>query len=164
VETLPEADLRLVETAVRLHSGLALPGDLDGRTRRFCELLRDADKVDIFRVVAELPFEQRAGTGAALLREAEEASGAVMDCVLRHCCVPKGIRRTRFEVRISHGCLAFGLVCPESRRMAREQGFLERLLAEYDPEGRPLWKERERAQLRILRREIEAAWREHPGD
>ena len=81
-----------------------------------------------------------------------------MDCVLEHRCVPRAIRKNRFEGHISHCCFAFELVFPETRRIVREQGFLNRLLAEYDTEGKPLWNETQRAQLDIVRREIENAW------
>ena len=157
VEGLPGEWLRLLETAIRLHNKLNLPGDLDERTRRFCEIIRDADKVDIFRVVAELPFEQRIGTSKGLIVEGDEASEAVMECVLQHRCVPRAIRRTRFEGHVSHCCMAFELAFPRSRRIVREQGFLDRLLDEHDATGCLLWTEKERAQLRVLRREIEAA-------
>ena len=157
-ESLREDDLRLLETAIRLHNKLTLPENLDERTRRFCEIIRDADKADIFRVVAELPFEERIGSSRGLIQEEGEASGAVMDCVLEHRCVPRAIRKNRFEGHISHCCFAFELVFPETRRIVREQGFLNRLLAEYDTEGKPLWNETQRAQLDIVRREIENAW------
>lgn len=157
VEGLPEAELRLLETAIRLHNKLVLPDGLDVQTRRFCEIIRDADKIDIFRVVAELPFEQRIGTSRGLIVEGDKASDAVMACVYQHRCVPREIRKTRFEGRISHCCMAFELVFPESRRIALEQGFLSRLLAERDADGQWLWTERERAQLRVLRNEIRKA-------
>lgn len=41
----------LIRTAVALHSDYRLPNGLDARTRTFCELTRDADKVDILRTV-----------------------------------------------------------------------------------------------------------------
>ena len=157
VEDIPEDWMSLLETAVRFHNRLALPEDLDARTLRFSQLIRDADKVDIFRVICELPFEERIGTSRELLQEADEANEAVMECVYAHRCVPRNLRKTRFEGHISHCCLAFGLVFPESRKMTREEGFLSRLLKEYDEDGTPLWNEKERAQLRILRKEIEAA-------
>ena len=157
-ESLREEELHLLETAIRLHNKLALPENLDERTRRFCEIIRDADKADIFRVVAELPFEERIGTSRGLIQEEGDASGAVMDCVLSHRCVPRAIRKNRFEGHISHCCFAFELVFPETRRIVREQGFLNRLLAEYGADGKPLWNETQRAQLNIIRREIENAW------
>ena len=147
--------LERLETAIRQHNRLALPEDLDVVTRRHCDIIRDADKADIFRVVAELPFEQRIGTSRGLFTEGDEASEAVMDCVREHRCVPRSIRKTRFEGHLSHCCMAFELVYPETRRIVREQGFLSRLMAEEDGDGKPLWSENQRKQLRTLRREIE---------
>lgn len=155
-EVLPAEDLSMLETAVRLHNKLVLPEGLDERTRRFCDIIRDADKADIFRVVAEIPFEERAGASKGLLREEKGASEAVMDCVLQHRCVPRDARKTRFDVHVSHCCLVFELVFPESRKIVREQGFLDRLLAETDGNGEPLWSERELEQLRTVRRETDA--------
>ena len=43
----------LLRTAVAWHSAYRLPGELDDRTRQFCQILRDADKVDILRVNVE---------------------------------------------------------------------------------------------------------------
>ena len=40
--------------------------------------------------------------------------------------------------------------------IVREQGFLDRLLAETDGNGEPLWSERELEQLRTVRRETDA--------
>ena len=157
-ESLREDEPHLLETAIRLHNKLTLPEALDDQTRRFCEIIRDADKADIFRVVAELPFEERIGTSKALFQEGGEASEAVMDCVRAHRCIPRALRKTRFEGHISHCCFAFELVFPETRRIVQEQGFLNRLLAECGADGKPLWNENERAQLRILRGEIDAAW------
>lgn len=158
VEELTAEDLCLLETAIRLHNKLTLPENLDTRTRCFCNLIRDADKADIFRVIAELPFDKRVGTSRSLFQEASEAGEAVMDCVRSHRCVPRNLVKTRFEARISHGCMAFELVYPESRRIVREQGFLFRLLAEQDADGKALWSERERDQLRVLRMEIEKSF------
>ena len=159
-EGFPEEDQALLETAIRQHNKLTLPENLDERTGCFCNLIRDADKADIFRVVAELPFEERIGTSKALFQEGEEASEAVMDCVRAHRCVPRALRKTRFEGSVSHCCLAFELVFPETRRIVREQGFLIWLLSERGADGKPLWSEKEREQLRIVRREIEAAFGE----
>ena len=81
-----------------------------------------------------------------------------MACVLEHRCVPAGLRRSHFEGRVSHCCMAFELVFEVSRRTVREEGWLRSLLAETDSEGKQIWNDRETEQLRILRREIEKAW------
>lgn len=158
VQFLSSRETRLAETAVRAHNKLALPADLDERTRRFCDILRDADKADIFRVISELPFETRIGSSAGLFPDGEEASPEVMACVLAHRCVPREARKNRFDGRISHCCLAFELVFPETRRIVLEQGWLLRLLQPLGPDGAPLWDGQKALQLQTVRREIEKAW------
>ena len=160
VQGLAAERLNLLETAIRLHNKLTLPEDLDETARCFCDLIRDADKADIFRVVTELSFEERAGTSKGLLQETEGACDAVMDCVLGHRCVPRDARKNRFDVRVSHCCMAFELVYPESRKIVRQQGYLSRLVAGRNAAGEPLYSEKECGQMRIVRKEIEAAWGE----
>ena len=157
-EELPEGWRAAAETAVRQHNKLKLPETLDSRTLRFAEILRDADKTDIFRVIASIPFEDRIGSSKASFRETGEASPEVMACVSEHRCVPRGLRRSRFEGRISHCCMAFELVFEYSRRTVREEGWLKALLAETDAGGEQIWTDRETEQLRVLRHEIEKAW------
>ena len=75
-------------------------------------------------------------------------------------CVPRDLRKTRFDVCISHCCMAFELVYPESRKIVREQGCLSRLITGRDADGKPLYSAKERGQMSIVRKEIEAAWGE----
>ena len=157
-EGLPEGWRAIAETAVRQHNKLKLPETLDERTRRFAEILRDADKTDIFRVIASIPFEDRVGSSRASFTETGEASPEVMACVFEHRCVPARLRRSHFEGRISHCCMAFELVFEYSRRTVREEGWLKALLAETDAGGKQIWTDRETEQLRVLHREIEKAW------
>jgi hypothetical protein len=46
------ADWAILEKTVEVHGKKELPAGLDERTALFCKLIRDADKVDIFRVLA----------------------------------------------------------------------------------------------------------------
>ena len=158
IEELSQDSLNLLETAIRLHNKLNLPKELDLLTKRFCDLIRDADKVDIFRVVSELSFEERIGSSRKLFGDADEASEDVMACVFQHRCVPREIRKTRFEGHLSHCCMAFELVFEKSREIAQEQGYLKRMLTGTDENGKVLWNEREKEQLQLLQKEIEAAW------
>lgn len=157
-EGLPEDWRSMAEPVIRQHNKLNLSEDLDERTRRFANLLRDADKTDIFRVIASIPFEERIGSSKASFAETGAASDEVMACVTAHRCVPRKLRHSHFEGRIAHCCMAFELVYEISRRTVREEGWLLALLAEKDAEGRQIWSDRETEQLRILRREIENAW------
>lgn len=53
LEHLDPDDRKLIETAIRNHNRLAIEEGLDSRTLMFCRLIRDADKIDIWRVVLE---------------------------------------------------------------------------------------------------------------
>lgn len=51
---LSSEELNKVITAIRLHNIRELPMDLDEHQRLFCNLVRDADKIDIYKITAEL--------------------------------------------------------------------------------------------------------------
>ncbi len=153
-EGLPADWRELSETAVRMHNKLALPENMEERTRCFSEILRDADKVDIFRVVAEIPLEERLGKQRGEFALSGDVSPEVMECVYAHRCVPRDRRRSRIDGVLSHGCMAFELVFDASRDIAEQEGFLARILSETDEEGNRLWNEKELEALNILRREI----------
>ena len=53
LDVLTTQERQWVETAVGLHGGKSLPTALTGRALLFTQLIRDADKIDIFRIVAD---------------------------------------------------------------------------------------------------------------
>lgn len=59
----------LIETAVRWHSAYRLPEDLDERTRKFANILRDADKIDILKVNVDFSLEKIDNTTTEKLLE-----------------------------------------------------------------------------------------------
>lgn len=63
LQGLPVDEQLLIEEAVRFHNLLTLPEKIKSPTDRFIRLIRDADKLDIWRVFIEyfdLPEEERA--------------------------------------------------------------------------------------------------------
>ncbi len=52
LEALATQERKWVETAVGLHGRKSLPSALNGRALLFAKIIRDADKIDIFRIVA----------------------------------------------------------------------------------------------------------------
>ena len=71
----------LLRTAVEWHSAFRLPEALDDRTRLFCQILRDADKIDILRVNVEIPMEEIYNVSTAALRRSP-VTPAVLDAFL----------------------------------------------------------------------------------
>src|SRR6185369_8595410 len=73
------AEQQLIEEAVRFHNLLHLPARIQSPTRLFINLIRDADKLDIWRVFVEQlaqPPEKRA---SAVTLGFADLSGTVSD-------------------------------------------------------------------------------------
>ena len=81
--------MNIAETAIRLHNKLTLPENLDQRTRTFAKVLRDADKCDIFRVVCDMPLEQRRSLPGLQPNRADIIVHGV--CILMACMRTMGI-------------------------------------------------------------------------
>ena len=143
----------VAEKVIRLHDKLSLPEDLDPTTRLYAQVLRDADKSDIFRVLSEPPYDERNGriTQMSGTPDAEAARDEVMICVREHRCVPKTFKKRLFETLIASCCLGFELTYPETRKIVKEQGYLDRLMNVPVEDG--VMAE----QMRILRAEMDEA-------
>ena len=148
------ADYPLIEKVIRLHNVYILPDSLDERERTCCQILRDADKIDILRVNVESPLEE-------IYNMPEEAfftseiSDPVFEDILAHRNVNHAYKRTAIDYLVGHIAFVFGLVYPMSFRIVQEQGFLENML---QLESRNA-KTRER--MDRIRREVRGYLAEH---
>ena len=145
---LPDDWRSLTELSIRLHNKLTIPDTLTEREALFSNLLRDADKVDIFRVIAEIPYKDRSSFKDAEQRDC--ARDEIMQCVLEHRCVPRTFERSKFESTISQCCMGFELVYQKSKELTRVQGYLAKMIAN----AREAATEKESAQLNILENEL----------
>jgi len=155
-DALEEEELCMVETAIRLHNKLALPDECSGQVRVFSDILRDADKADIFRVMVTIPYEDRGGRAEKI--EEPHVTEEFMGYVRAHKCIPYAEGRTRFEGYIAHCCMAFELVYKETVKIVKEQGYLEQLLEGTGEYNDLLQGSEGRKQLAILKSEIESQW------
>ena len=108
------AEDEVIETAIRVHSAYRIPEGLAPRTEKLCHILRDADKIDILRVNVDVPLEEIYNTTTEELRNAAATL--------------RSIKRTPVDHVVGHISLVFELVFPESVRIVKEQGYLEKLL------------------------------------
>ena len=113
----------IAEAAIRLHNKLKLPDNLEHEI--YAKILRDADKVDIFRVLTEPPYEEKYADEKLLGLPVHDK---VMKCVIEHRCVPRAKDANALEKLISQCCMAFELEFGESRKIVIEQGYLAKLL------------------------------------
>ncbi len=116
----------LLEITIREHNKFKIQDDLDERTATFCHILRDADKVDIFRVNIESPMPDIYNTTMEKLKN-ESVSPEVMEQVRAHQTVTREARKHKIDSLIGHMALTFELIFPRSRELALEQGYLMKL-------------------------------------
>ena len=117
----------LLRTAIRLHNAYRLPEEMDDHTRMFCQILRDADKIDILRVNVETPMEQIYNVSTEALRQSP-VSPAVLDAFYEHHCVLRTLNHYPADNAVGHASFVFELCYPESLRAVAEQGWLWKLL------------------------------------
>ena len=125
--TNPE-DRPLLERAIRNHNRFRLEEGFSDRERTYCDVLRDADKVDIFRVNCETPLEdiynlttdelRSSGVGASARAAYDERTALL-----------RSLKSEPVDHLVGHVCLIFELVNPLSKQIAREQGYVDCLLS-----------------------------------
>lgn len=128
-EDIPLSDiLQTLRIAIGEHSAYRIQKGLDERTQMFCQILRDADKVDIFRVICDTPMEEVYGFQTKdILRSA--ITPEVMQAFYEHHAVLRKLKKCPADYIVAHGSLTFELVYPESLRIAKEQGYLKQMMS-----------------------------------
>ncbi|NLL84367.1 MAG: HD domain-containing protein [Lentisphaerae bacterium] len=119
----------LITGAVRLHNGREIPLLNDSELLALVNLVRDADKLDIFRVFEEAVEENRFATNPEIawnMSMAGEVSEAVLEALEMGRSVDHSDIKTFYDFVMSQvAWLNGGLVYAESRRLACERRVLE---------------------------------------
>lgn len=118
----------VIEIAIRNHNRLRVDEGLDERTRLFCDILRDADKIDIIRVNVESPLPEIFNAPIAVIR-ASAITPEVEASFYEHHCVDRALMRTYIDRMVGHFSFAYELVFPYSRAEVVRQGFLGRAMS-----------------------------------
>ena len=117
----------LLWTAVFYHSAYRIPEGLDERTEMFCHILRDADKIDILKVNVEFPLEEIYNVDTEVLYQ-EEVTPEVLQSFDEEHAVLRSLKKTAVDNVVGHISLVYELVYPESCRIVKRQGYLDRLM------------------------------------
>ena len=120
-------DTGLLEMAIRQHNKYRVKEDLTERQRMFCDILRDADKVDIFKVNADIPMEIIYDVTTEELKNGV-ITKEVRESFYKKETVLKSVRRSAVDHIVGHISLLFELVYKESYRQVKEQGYVYKLL------------------------------------
>ena len=113
----------MLEIVIRQHNKYRMDETISGKTLVFCNILRDADKVDIFRVNVETPMEEIYNVTEDVLLTSG-VSEKVMEQVRERHAINRDIMESPVEHLIGHIALTFELVYEKSRELAKEQGYV----------------------------------------
>ncbi|SHK93052.1 HD domain-containing protein [Hespellia stercorisuis] len=117
----------IIQDAVQYHSAYRIPEEMDARTRQFCDIIRDADKVDIFRVNAETPLEEIYNIPAEEFYTST-ITPEVLEAYEQGDTVLRSLKKTAMDYVVGHISLRNGLVYQKSRELVSEQGYLQKML------------------------------------
>ena len=117
----------LLERAIRTHSAFRLPEDFDRETLMFCNIIRDADKIDIMRVNVESPLEEIYNVSTDKLKSGE-ISEKVLESFFEEHATLRDYKKTAVDYIAGHISLVYELVYPYSVREAHRQGFLYKMM------------------------------------
>jgi hypothetical protein len=126
---LSAAERQWVETAIEHHGHKCLPVDLTGPTLLFAQLIRDADKLDIYRVVIE-KYRQRQADPNSFHFEMEfpdepGCSARVLEAVLNEQLVDYTWLRNLNDVKLCQLGWVYNFNFPASLALLRTRGFLD---------------------------------------
>lgn len=118
---------RLCEIAIRNHNKFRIAEGLSDFEQTLCNILRDADKIDILRVNYETPTEDIYNVTTEELKKAA-VTDIVKACFDERRVVLRKDKQSCIDHIVGHICLVYELVYAESRIMTKEQGYLYKLM------------------------------------
>lgn len=115
------AEDELIRASIAYHSDFRLPAQLDERTRRFCDIVRDGDKIDIMRTIADSTVDTilKVDEDAFLASRFSTPALAAFD---ERRCVARDERNEPADYLVGLICFMFELVYPASRALERRAG------------------------------------------
>ena len=132
LETLPEEERRTIFRAVTLHNVFRIPAAVVARELLFTRLIRDADKLDIWRVFIDyygLPEEERASAVGLGFPDLPRCSPEVLKCLRQRNMVQLAAVQTLNDFKLLQLSWVFDLNFPASYRLVLERGCIDALAA-----------------------------------
>ena len=127
-ETKEISELDILRTAIWNHSVYRVEEGLTDRVKRFCNIIRDADKIDILKVNYDVTLEVIYDVTTEELKNSG-VTDEVMKAFMEHHAVLRSLKKTPIDNLVGHAALVFELVYNESFKIVKEQGYIEKMLS-----------------------------------
>ncbi|MEI7817052.1 MAG: HD domain-containing protein [Desulfuromonadales bacterium] len=133
LQNITTDEVLLIEEAVRFHNLLKPPARVHSPTRRYINLIRDADKLDIWRLFVELlaqPPDERASAATLGLEDLpEKISDSCIAALSAGTIVQLDTVTCVNDFKLLQISWVYDLTSNTSRRLLRERGYLPALAA-----------------------------------
>lgn len=129
---LPEAKQQVIIRAITLHNVFTIPAGLDDETLLLLKMIRDADKLDIWRVFMEyyeLQDDDQPKAAALGLPDLPEYSSEVLDSLIRREMVHLTSLTTLNDFKLLQLAWIFDLNFERSLQLVRERSYIDKLSA-----------------------------------
>lgn len=131
LSSIPAEERLVVLNAVRFHGAYKIPSVLNGESVRYLRLIRDADKVDIYRVFIEYyesPPEKRASATAFGVPDSPEYSRKMLNNIMEGRIAAYSDIRTENDFRLMKLSWLYDMNFGTSIRLVVEKGYIEKLM------------------------------------
>jgi len=122
-----DSEDELLEKTVRCHSAYRVPENYTQREKKFADLLRDADKIDILKVNVIVPIEEIYNVTTYDLKHCK-VTEEVMQAFYEEHAILRSLKRTPIDNVVGHISLVYEFVYPISCKIVHEQGYLDKLM------------------------------------
>jgi hypothetical protein len=128
---LSHDEQQLIIQAVKFHNAFAIPAILNVETVLFLKLIRDADKVDIFRVFIEYyesPQKDRASATAFGVPDTPEYSEIMLSCIIKKQVASYSNIKTENDFKLMKLSWIYDIHFKESIRLMQEKNYINRII------------------------------------
>lgn len=122
-----QREKELITTAIRNHNKLYVEEGLDTEESLYCHLVRDADKIDAFRVNCTQSYLNFFGVDRETL-SCETISDSVVIAALEHRTAKYDEYQSHLDDLVGSLCFFFDMHFAESIKLAKERGFYRKAL------------------------------------
>lgn len=117
----------LIQKAISYHNMYEIPEDVSDRISMFSMILRDADKIDIFRVNIEDPAIDVYGSSREEIINSK-VTEEVLESFKKLETVPRKYKKTAVDNIVCHIAYLFGIYFKESINIIINQGYFKKLI------------------------------------
>jgi hypothetical protein len=132
LQSLPDNEQKLIIKTVRLHNAFSIPKAEKEDIVFFLNLIRDADKLDIWRVFLEyydLPEKERASAVGLGLPDKEDYSEEVLSCILRGKMVTLSQLKSMNDFKLMHLSWIYDIKFGPSFRLLSERNYIDKIVS-----------------------------------